>query len=215
MPACSSPTPRTAPRGAHLHLADDGSGAPLVLGHGAGGGVGAPDLVLATEVAQLEAGRDGRAGSSSPTASPGRPVDPGGAPARRRLDPRARSSSAVGPLAGLPVPWTVGGCRVRASRAGPPRRSAPWASWCLAFPARRAPSGKSRQRAELDGVAVPVLVVPGGARPLRDPRARPGCARSRSSHGDHGLKSDRAGLRSAVGAWLAALQPFQSSASIA
>jgi len=38
------------PARAHLHPAGDARGA-LVLGHGAGGGVGAPDLVLATEVA--------------------------------------------------------------------------------------------------------------------------------------------------------------------
>jgi predicted alpha/beta-hydrolase family hydrolase len=38
------------PARAHLHPAGDARGA-LVLGHGAGGGAGAPDLVLATEVA--------------------------------------------------------------------------------------------------------------------------------------------------------------------
>jgi predicted alpha/beta-hydrolase family hydrolase len=38
------------PARAHLHLAGDARGA-LVLGHGAGAGVCAPDLVLATEVA--------------------------------------------------------------------------------------------------------------------------------------------------------------------
>ena len=37
----------------HLHVAEDARGA-LVLGHGAGGGVGAPDLAAATEVALEE-----------------------------------------------------------------------------------------------------------------------------------------------------------------
>src|SRR5439155_3105341 len=39
------------PARAHLHLADEPAAA-LVLGHGAGGGVGALDLVAATEAAQ-------------------------------------------------------------------------------------------------------------------------------------------------------------------
>src|SRR2546426_121884 len=38
---------------AHVHAADEPRAA-LVLGHGAGGGVGAPDLVAATEVARSE-----------------------------------------------------------------------------------------------------------------------------------------------------------------
>ena len=43
-------TPARPRAGAHLHPASDARGA-LVLGHSAGGGVGAPDPVLATEVA--------------------------------------------------------------------------------------------------------------------------------------------------------------------
>ncbi len=73
---------------------------------------------------------------------------------------------------------------------------------CLAFPLV-APSGKSRQD-ELDGVAVPVLVVQGE----RDRFGVPEPAALRKVaviRGDHGLKSDREGLRSAVGTWLAAL----------
>jgi uncharacterized protein len=42
-------TPSGAAR-VHLHTAEKARAA-LVLGHGAGGGVGAPDLVAATEVA--------------------------------------------------------------------------------------------------------------------------------------------------------------------
>ena len=39
------------PARAHLYLADEPRGA-LVLGHGAAGGVGAPDLVAATDAAR-------------------------------------------------------------------------------------------------------------------------------------------------------------------
>ena len=81
---------------------------------------------------------------------------------------------------------------------------------CLAFPLV-APSGTSRQ-AELDGVSVPVLVVQGE----RDRFGVPAAAGGRAGaviRGDHGLKSDREGVRSAVRGWLAALDPFQSSAS--
>ena len=52
---------------AHLHAADEPRAA-LVLGHGAGGGVNAPDLVAVTEVALSEGFSVGS--SSSPTASP-------------------------------------------------------------------------------------------------------------------------------------------------
>ena len=81
---------------------------------------------------------------------------------------------------------------------------------CLAFPLV-APSGKSRQN-ELDGVAVPVLVVQGKTDRFGVPEPAP-LREVAVIKGDHGLKSDREGLRSAVGAWLAALQPFLSSAS--
>ena len=73
---------------------------------------------------------------------------------------------------------------------------------CLAFPLV-APSGKSRQD-ELDGVAVPVLVVQGDRDRFGVPEPA-GLREVAVIRGDHGLKSDREGLRSAVGAWLAGL----------
>ena len=71
---------------------------------------------------------------------------------------------------------------------------------CLAFPLIAPRSGKSRQD-ELDGVAVPVLVVQGDRDQFGVPE--PGrAARSRSSAATTGLKADRDGVRTAVRGWL-------------
>jgi uncharacterized protein len=63
-------------------------------------------------------------------------------------------------------------------------------------------------------VSVPVLVVQGERDRFGVP-APAGLREVAVIRGDHGLKSDREGLRTAVRGWLAALQPFPSSASIA
>ena len=112
----------------------------------------------------------------------------------------------AGPLAGLAV---VTGGRSSGARVACRTAAAVGAVGvlCLAFPLF-APSGKSRQD-ELDGVSVPVLVVQGG----RDRFGVPAPAKRRTVaviHGDHALKSDREGLRSAVDGWLASLEPFRS-----
>ena len=185
------------PARAHLHPAAAARGA-LVLGHGAGGGVSAPDLLLAAEVA-------GRLGLSvALVEQPYRVAGRRSTPATHILDAAwipVIEQLRAGPLAGLPV---VTGGRSAGARVACRTAAAVGAAGvlCLAFPLV-APSGKSRQD-ELDGVAVPVLVVQGDRDRFGVPEPA-GLREVAVIRGDHGLKSDREGLRSAVGAWLAGL----------
>jgi predicted alpha/beta-hydrolase family hydrolase len=185
------------PARAHLHPVADQRGA-LVLGHGAGGGVTAPDLIAATRAAN-EAGVSVAlveqpyrvAGRRSP--APAHQLDAAWTAAVAQL--------VAGPLSGLPL---VTGGRSAGARVAC-RTAAETGSagvLCLAFPLV-APSGKSRQD-ELDGVAVPVLVVQG----VSDRFGMPAPAPRRDVvplRGDHSLRSDAAGLQDAVRDWLSRL----------
>ncbi|HEX4033633.1 MAG TPA: alpha/beta family hydrolase [Solirubrobacteraceae bacterium] len=191
------------PARAHLHVPAGEPRGALVLGHGAGGGIGAPDLVLATEVATS------RGLTVALVEQPYRVAGRRSTPATHLLDEAwipVVEQLRAGPLAGLEV---VTGGRSSGARVACRTAEAVGAAavLCLAFPLV-APSGKSRQ-AELDGVSVPVLVVQGAS----DRFGVPKLAKGREVaviRGDHALKSDREGLRNAVDGWLAALVPFRS-----
>jgi len=182
------------PARVHMHPADNPRAA-LVLGHGAGGGVAAPDLVTVTRVA-LE--------NDVSVALVEQPYRVAG----RRSPPRAPVLDAAwiaivqqlagGGLAGLPL---ISGGRSSGARVACRTAAATSAVGvlCLAFPLV-APSGTSRQD-ELDDVAVSVLVVQGTS----DRFGMPEPAERRSVvavRGDHGLKSDLAGVAEAVAPWL-------------
>jgi len=105
---------------------------------------------------------------------------------------------AAGPLRALPL---ISGGRSSGARVACRTAAATGAIavLCLAFPLV-APSGASRQE-ELDGAGVPVLVVQGAS----DRFGIPEPAATRSVvvlEGDHGLKSDLAGLADEVHTWL-------------
>ena len=182
------------PARVHMHPAVNPRAA-LVLGHGAGGGVAAPDLVTVTRVA-LE--------NDVSVALVEQPYRVAG----RRSPPRAPVLDAAwiaivqqlagGELAGLPL---ISGGRSSGARVACRTAAATSAVGvlCLAFPLV-APSGTSRQD-ELDDVAVSVLVVQGTS----DRFGMPEPAERRSVvavRGDHGLKSDLAGVAEAVAPWL-------------
>jgi hypothetical protein len=188
---------------AHLHDAPEPVGA-LVLGHGAGGGVGARDLVMVTEVAlgqrfivALVEQPYRVAGRRSP--APARQLD------RAWTDVVEHLRS--GPLGDLPL--VVGG---RSSGARVACRTAvetgAAAVLCLAFPLQppRRSGGSvpvSRQE-ELDAVLVPTLVVQGAG----DPFGVPEPAGNREVvvvPGNHSLTSDLAAVSRTVGGWLARL----------
>lgn len=179
---------------AHVQAADEPRGA-LVLGHGAGGGVGAPDLVAAAKAA-LGAGVSVAlveqpyrvAGRRSP--APARQLDAAWIAVVEQLR--------AGPLAGLDL---IAGGRSSGARVAC-RTAADTGAvgvLCLAFPLVT-PSGTSRQD-ELDGAGVPVLVVQGE----NDRFGRPEPAGDREVvvvAGDHGLKKDLGLVGEAVARWL-------------
>ena len=187
-----------------MHPADTPRAA-LVLGHGAGGGVTAPDLVEATETA-LAAGVT--------VALVEQPYRVAG----RRSPPRAPVLDAAwiavvgqlraGPLNGLPLiaGGRSSGARVACRTAG---ETGAIAVLCLAFPLQP-PGGRPSRQPELDGVGVPVLVVQGLSDSFGMPEPAPGRTVARL-RGTHALRSDAAGLRAAVGDWLQAVMPPRSA----
>jgi uncharacterized protein len=189
------------PAGVHLHHAEDAIGA-LVLGHGAGGGVGARDLVAATEVAQSE--RFSVALVEQPYLVAGKraPAPP------NRLDEAwiaVVEQLRDGELSGLPlvVGGRSAGARVACRTAAETGASA---VLCLAFPVHapgRADAGKTRQH-ELDAVRLPVLVVQGASDPFGMPAKRRG-HRVVVVPGNHSLSADLDAVRTAVRSWLSRL----------
>jgi hypothetical protein len=187
------------PARVHLRPAPDAAGA-LVLGHGAGGGVEAPDLRAATAAA-VAAGVSVAlveqpyrvAGRRSP--APAKQLDAAWIAVLEQL--------CAGPLTGIPL--VAGG---RSSGARVACRTAPAtgaaAVLCLAFPLHppgRADDPEKSRQGELDAVRVPVLIVQGRSDPFGMPRAGP-------NHelvvvaGNHGLKSELGAVGDAVEAWL-------------
>lgn len=187
----------------YLHAVDRPR-AWLLLGHGAGGGVEAPDLAAAREAALQERVGVGLVeqpyrvkGRRSP--APANQLDAAWVAVVSRLRERE--------LPGLPL--LVGGrssgarvaCRTSATTDAV-------AVLCLAFPLqppRRAgkPAAPSRL-SELDAVTVPTLVVQG----KRDPFGIPPSGGQRTVievQGDHSLKADLPAVSTAVRSWLAAI----------
>lgn len=194
------PTPH-GPARAHLQEAHDPRGA-LVLGHGAGGGVAAPDLVAAAEAAIRE--RFAVALVEQPYRVAGRRSP---APAHQ-LDTAwaaALEALAADPLRDLPL--VVGG-RSSGGRVACRTAAATGAAGvvCLAFPLvppRKGAPAPSRLP-ELDAVDVPTLVVQGERDPFGVPPPGPGRTVVRVA-GDHSLRGGLDALADAVGAWLASL----------
>jgi predicted alpha/beta-hydrolase family hydrolase len=191
------------PAAVHLHRAEKARGA-LVLGHGAGGGVAAPDLVAATEAALPERF------SVALVEQPYRVAGRSSSPPAHQLDAAwiaVVEQLRAGELEGLPL-VTGGrsaGARVACRTAG---ATGAVAVLCLAFPLQPPPrKGKPPgpdRLSELDEVKVPVLVVQGE----RDRFGMPPPGRHREVvqvAGDHSLRSDPQAVAAAVAAWLDAL----------
>ncbi len=191
---------RHGPAAAHVHRVPDPRGV-VVLGHGAGGGVGAPDLVTATAAAH--AAGLGVVLVEQPYRVAGRRVPPRTPvldDAWRDVVDHLRAHVVGG------APLVVGG---RSSGARVACRTAADVGaigvLCLAFPLRPAARAGQPERpsrlSELDDVEVPVLVVQGERDPFGVP---PGGPRRTvvTVTGDHGLKKDHAAVRAAVEGWL-------------
>jgi predicted alpha/beta-hydrolase family hydrolase len=191
------------PARAHVHAVDRPVAA-LVLGHGAGGGVGSRDLVKATGAAR-EVGLTVAlveqpyrvAGRRSP--APAKQLDAAWTAVLEHLR--------AGPLDGLRI--VVGG---RSAGARVACRTAEETGaigvLCLAFPLRpprRSGAAPAPDRMdELDAVGIPTLVVQG----VRDPFGMPPPGRLRTVvrvEGDHSLRTDLGSVADAVQSWLSGL----------
>ena len=198
-------TPR-GPARAHVSAAADqpGTGA-LILGHGAGGGVGAPDIQAAGRAAH-------RAGYAVALVEQPYRVAGRRAPAPAgHLDEAWAAVVAwlvAHELAGLPI---VTGGRSMGARVAC-RTAATTESvgvLCLAFPLQpprraSATTASPTRLPELDAVDVPTLVIQGANDRFGMPPAGP----SRTVvtvAGDHALKADLPAVHDAVATWLADL----------
>ena len=192
-------TPK-GPAQAELYVADSPRAA-LVLGHGAGGGIGAPDLLAA---------RDGALAENVSVALVLQPYRVAGKKSAPRPPVLDEAWIAVveelrgGELSGLPLisGGRSAGARVACRTAA---ETGAVAVLCLAFPLQPPPrkGGKTSpdRLDELDGAGVPTLVVQGD----RDRFGMPPSGPNREVvvvAGDHGLKKDLDAVAGAVRGWL-------------
>lgn len=172
----------------------------LALGHGAGGGIGAPDLLAAAEAAS-DAGL-----TVALVEQPYRVAGRRNQPPAHQLDVvwmHVITALRDGKLRELPlvVGGRSAGARVACRTAG---ELGAVAVLCLAFPVHppgRANDPSKSRLGELDAVRVPVLVVQGERDPFGIPPDVPGRDVVRVP-GDHSLRSTDS-VRTAVAAWLA------------
>lgn len=169
----------------------------LLLGHGAGGGVSAPDLTVAAEAACAE------------EISVGLVEQPYRVAGRRAPAPAAQLDTAwlavidrlredeVGDLPLIAGGRSQGG-RVACRTAGQARAAA---VLCLAFPVHPPGRPDKSRLGELDAVQVPVLVVQGESDSFGMPPEAPGRVVVRV-RGDHGLRADPEAVGQAVREWL-------------
>jgi predicted alpha/beta-hydrolase family hydrolase len=186
----------------HVHPADRPRAA-LVLGHGAAGGVTAPDLVAVTGVARSQ----------------------GVSVALVEQPYRVAGRRAPAPARQLDAAWTAVVDHLLASELGALRlvvggrsmgarvacrtveATGAVAVLCLAFPLqppRRSGTPRPSRLPELDAVTVPTLVVQGAGDPFGIP---PAGARRKVVQvpGNHSLRTDLQGVADAVQDWLHAV----------
>ena len=210
-------TPR-GPARAHLSL-PGGTGSPaaaLIVGHGAGGGVGAPDIQAAQRAA-LDAGW-AVALVEQPYRVAGRRAPPP-APHLDEAWTAVVARLSADELAGLPAGHrrTFDGRPGRVPdrrRNGLDRRAVP------GLPPHSRPSVPAATKPspsrlpELEAVAVPTLVVQGVNDRFGMPPAGPDRTVVQVA-GDHGLKSDLPAVQEAVAIWLVLLVGARADASAA
>lgn len=184
------------PARADLHCAEEGSAA-LLLGHGAGGGIAAPDLVAVARAAR---------GAGVHVALVEQPYVVAGrrAPApAKQLDAAWLAVAEELCASWFPDMPIVFGGRSSGARVACRTAAAGQASavLCLAFPVHPPGRPEKSRQAELDGVEVPTLVIQGERDPFGKPEPGP-------HHeivmvpGDHSLKSDLGAVSRAASEWL-------------
>ena len=214
-------TTPSGPARVHLYLASAGAGvepgpAPglLVLGHGAGGSLDAPDLVAARSAAL----RLGWAvvGVEQPYRVAGRRAPP----AAKTLDAawiaavRAVEAATGNPLMTEVPPTLVLGGRSSGARVACRTALALGADavLCLAFPWHppgRADRTRSGEVAEVVAAGLPVLTVQGSRDPFGQPpgsvRSAPTVSAVSLEGADHSLKKSAGEVEAEVGRWLGRL----------
>ncbi|GAA3355031.1 MULTISPECIES: alpha/beta family hydrolase [Saccharopolyspora] len=184
------------PAAAELHCAEEGRAA-LLLGHGAGGGIAAPDLVAATRAAT---------GAGVHVALVEQPYRVAGrkapAPAKQLDAAWLAVAEDLGERWFADLPLLFGG-RSSGARVACRTAEAGTASavLCLAFPLHPPGKPEKSRLGELDAVDPPVLVVQGE----RDAFGRPEPAHRREVvlvAGDHSLKADVDAVFRGVEEWL-------------
>ena len=189
------PTPTGAAR---VRLTLAGSTGLLCLGHGAGGGTDAPDLLAVTATA---------ASAGWTVARIDQPYRVAG---RRAPAPAARLDEAwVSVVAGLRARFATGplvaGGRSSGARVACRTATACGAAGvvCLAFPLVPPQRPERSRMPELLAAGVPVLVVQGERDPFGAPAAFPSSVEVVAVPGDHSLRSSAAAVSTAVAGWLA------------
>jgi predicted alpha/beta-hydrolase family hydrolase len=177
------------PARAHLQLVERATSV-LVLGHGAGGGVAAPDLKAATQAAH-------EAGVSVVLVE-----QPYRVAGRKSVAPAAQLDAAwIAVIEQLPIDGLTlyAGGRSSGARVACRTAAATGAAGvvCLAFPLHPPGRPDKTRLPELEAVDVPVLIVQGESDPFGMPPEAPGRSVVRL-RGNHSLKSDMPGLRAAV-----------------
>ncbi|HEY3472323.1 MAG TPA: alpha/beta family hydrolase [Amycolatopsis sp.] len=183
------------PARVYLHCAEEGE-AVLMLGHGAGGGLGAKDLVAVTRAAQAAGVHVALV--EQPYKVAGRRAP---APANQ-LDAAwlTIADDLAGRFDGLPFVFggRSSGARVACRTAAAGQAVA---VLCLAFPEHPPGRPEKTRQPELDAVEVPVLVVQGERDPFGRPKPGP-------HHelvivdGDHNLGKDLETVSRAATEWL-------------
>lgn len=185
------------PARVELHLADE-AGAGLLLGHGAGGGIDAPDLVAVAGAARKQGVHVALveqpyrvAGRKAP--APAKQLDAAWLAVVEELSDRW--------FEGLPLVFggRSSGARVACRTAEQGQADA---VLCLAFPEHPPGKPEKSRQAELDGVDVPTLVVQGEKDPFGKPEAGPH-REVVMVPGDHSLKAGLDGVARASAEWLA------------
>jgi uncharacterized protein len=180
------------PARAHVTPADDPRGL-LVLGHGAGGGVGARDLVKAQSAALAEGF------SVALVEQPYRVAGRRSPAPAHQLD--AAWAAVIEHLRG-DLPLVTGG---RSAGARVACRTAAQTGaigvLCLAFPLHPPGRPEKTRLSELDAVDVPVLIVQGVSDPFGMPPEGPN-RRVVTVTGNHSLSGDLPAVGAAVAEWL-------------
>jgi len=200
---------------ARTHLdAVDGARGLLVLGHGAGGGVGARDLVAAADAARAAGLATALveqpyrvAGRRSP--APAAQLDRAWVAVVEHLRARGLATGV------LVVGGRSSGARVACRTAASVRADA---VLCLAFPLvpprrKNAAAPPQSRLPELDAVTVPTLVVQG----KNDRFGLPPSTTDRkvvTVDGDHSLRTDPRAVATEVGAWLGEILEHEGQSGV-